>query len=122
MPGEWANNAERIPASGETCRLSPQERYARDNSFRTLVDLMTMMIERCEFTPTELREAAILAAIRHDQRHGPLVYVLDGRPGFNLSRAAAHCAHCGYYWSMPIYTDAPVQCPHCRAPWESPKR
>lgn len=48
--------------------MSPEERYCRDPQFKTLVDTVEMMIHRCEYTPTELREAVILAAIRHESR------------------------------------------------------
>ena len=51
-------------------RLSPEARYARDPWFRTLVDVLTAHLERSEFrdnyTPTELREAVILAAQRQE--------------------------------------------------------
>jgi hypothetical protein len=52
-------------------RLSPRERYHRDPWFRQLVDLLGYHLDRPEvdanFTPTELREAVILAATRHEE-------------------------------------------------------
>ena len=48
--------------------MTPEERYFCDPQFHALVDTIGAMIERCEFTPTEIREAAMLAAMRHDQR------------------------------------------------------
>jgi hypothetical protein len=52
----------------ETNRLSPAERYCRDIQFAHLVDMIEAMIERADYTPTELREAVILAAIRQAER------------------------------------------------------
>ena len=44
----------------------PEERYDRDPIFRSLVDTMTHFILTAQYTPTELREAALLASIRYD--------------------------------------------------------
>lgn len=44
----------------------PEERYERDPIFRSLVDTMTHFIITAQYTPTELREAALLASIRYD--------------------------------------------------------
>ena len=41
-----------------------RERYHRDTQLKMLVDSLDMQIHRAQFTPTELREAAILAAIK----------------------------------------------------------
>jgi hypothetical protein len=43
-------------------QLEPRERYLRDAEFHALVDQMRIFIRNCQYTPTELREAAILAA------------------------------------------------------------
>lgn len=45
----------------------PQDRYLRDSQFKCLVDYIEAMIRQCDFTPTEVREAAMLASIRHEQ-------------------------------------------------------
>lgn len=58
--------------------MTPQERYARDPDFHKLVDLLTNFVIRCEFSPTELREAAVLAAIRYEQQYARPVYVKEG--------------------------------------------
>lgn len=51
-------------------RLSPEERYTRDPWFRTLVDVLYCHLDKKEYreyyTPTELREAVMLAARRHE--------------------------------------------------------
>lgn len=46
---------------------TPQEKYSNDPSYRLLVDFLCMQIEKCNYTPSELREAAIFAATRHEQ-------------------------------------------------------
>ena len=49
-------------------RLSPEDRYRHDQHFRALVDLLEAAVHRAEYTPTELREAAMLAAIHYEMR------------------------------------------------------
>jgi len=44
--------------------LSAEERYQRDAQFRTMVDVLTLQIRDLHLTPTEVREAAMLACIR----------------------------------------------------------
>ena len=53
-------------------RLTPEERYHRDVWFRQLVDVLYAHLDcyrdRPEYTPSELREAVVLAATMHEQR------------------------------------------------------
>jgi hypothetical protein len=46
-----------------------ETRYQRDPAFQSLVDVMCAHIARLQFTPTEMREAAMLACIKFEQRH-----------------------------------------------------
>jgi len=46
---------------------TPKERYETDNDFRTLVDVIFSFIVNAQYTPSELRQAVILASIRHAQ-------------------------------------------------------
>jgi hypothetical protein len=50
-------------------RLPASERYQRDPAFHALVELIYGAICRCDYTPTEIREAAMYAAIRYEQQH-----------------------------------------------------
>lgn len=50
--------------------MPAQERYYRDAAFKQLVDVIYSMIYKAEYTPTEIREAAMLAAIMVE-RHNP---------------------------------------------------
>jgi len=43
--------------------MTPQERYESDASFYALVETMKGYILQAQFTPSEIREAALLAAI-----------------------------------------------------------
>ena len=53
--------------------MSPEEAYKYDATFRRVVDLMRAHLSVYEITPSELRQAAILAAIMHEsQRVKPL--------------------------------------------------
>lgn len=46
---------------------SAHDRYRTDPAYRQLVDMMWLCMERAEFTPSEIREASILASIRYEQ-------------------------------------------------------
>lgn len=46
---------------------TPNEKYANDPSYRQLVDMLEALIVQAEFTPSEIREACMLACIRHEQ-------------------------------------------------------
>ena len=46
---------------------TPNEKYENDQSYRQLVDMLTALIHQAEFTPSEIREACMLACIRHEQ-------------------------------------------------------
>ena len=46
--------------------MTPEERYTSDAMFRRLVDTLENQIHQANYTPSELREAAMLAAIHYD--------------------------------------------------------
>ena len=46
---------------------SPRERYLTDPHFHALVELMAAHIRECNYTPSEMREAAVLASIIYEQ-------------------------------------------------------
>ena len=54
---------------------TPKEKYANDNNYRRLVDMLEALIVQAEFTPSEIREAGMLACIRyeHYRRIRPVV-------------------------------------------------
>ena len=56
-------------------RTSPVDRYRNDAHFAQLVDMLYAAIDQADFTPTEIREAAMLAQIRYEEiRIRPLIY------------------------------------------------
>ena len=54
-----------------------ETRYQRDPAFRALVDAMYSHIDALKLTPTEMREAAMLACIKFEQRHPRPVMLRD---------------------------------------------
>ncbi len=46
--------------------MTPQERYENDPFFHRLVDTLHQALREAQFTATEVREAAMLAAIHFD--------------------------------------------------------
>lgn len=45
---------------------SVEDRYRRDPQFHTVVDMLEHLIRSANMTPTEVREAAILATIHYE--------------------------------------------------------
>ena len=55
--------------------MTVRERYANDPLFHEIVDTFRMMIENAAATPTEIREAAMLAQIMYEERYPrPIVF------------------------------------------------
>lgn len=48
--------------------MSAAQRYHRDPMFATLVDTMRRLIRELQMTPTEIREAAIFAAVIEERQ------------------------------------------------------
>jgi len=48
---------------------TPRDRYLNDVYYKTLVDTMVSYIDQCKFTPSEMREASILASIIYEERN-----------------------------------------------------
>lgn len=48
---------------------SPKEKYMNDPEYHNLVSMLEQMIEQARFTPSELREACMLASINYEMRH-----------------------------------------------------
>jgi hypothetical protein len=46
--------------------MLPRERYMFDPEFHSIVDMLESMLHKTQFTPTELREAVMLAAIKYE--------------------------------------------------------
>jgi hypothetical protein len=48
---------------------TPREKYMNDPEYHHLVMTLERLIEQARFTPSELREACMLAAINCEMRH-----------------------------------------------------
>jgi len=48
---------------------TPREKYMNDPEYHALVNMLESFIERAQFTPSELREASVLACINYEMRH-----------------------------------------------------
>lgn len=48
---------------------SPREKYMNDPEYHRLVDMLGQFIEAARFSPSELREACVLACINYEMRH-----------------------------------------------------
>jgi hypothetical protein len=49
--------------------MSPRERYQNDPLFHALVNALYAEITKGDFTPTEIRQAALLAHIKYNETH-----------------------------------------------------
>ncbi len=58
---------------------TPKERFQADPQFRMLVETMVSFIWNNQFTPSEIRDAAMLACIIYEERRAPegIVYPED---------------------------------------------
>jgi len=60
---------------------TPKEKYMNDPEYHHLVQTLEGLIEQARFTPSELREACLLASINYEMRHVRSVSIpaeLDG--------------------------------------------
>ena len=48
---------------------SPRDKYMNDPEYHHLVHTLEGLIEAARFTPSELREACVLASINYEMRH-----------------------------------------------------
>ena len=64
-------------------RSLPEWRYQHDPKFKGYVDLMHHLIQRAELTPTEVREAAMLACIHYESYQVRRIYL--NKDQFNMS-------------------------------------
>lgn len=58
-----------------------REAYENDPQYHQLVDLLINLIERLDFTPSEVRETAIFACMLHEMRNPqPMIINMQSRP------------------------------------------
>ncbi len=49
---------------------SPKDRYENDPAYKQLTDAIEAMIHESRFSPSEVRECAVLACVHHEMRYG----------------------------------------------------
>lgn len=55
-----------------------RDRYHSDPAFKMLVDMMVHHIFQCQYTPSEMREAAMLASIIYEElNYRQMVFIND---------------------------------------------
>lgn len=54
-----------------------RDRYYSDPQFHSLVDHMTACIVNCDYTPSEMREAALLASINYESMYLSRTYIVN---------------------------------------------
>lgn len=54
---------------------TPRDKYMNDPEYRQLVLMMEGFIEKAHFSPSELREACVLASINYEMRNVRLVTI-----------------------------------------------
>ena len=48
---------------------TPRDKYLNDPEYHNLVNMLESFIEQARFTPSELREACVLASVNYEMRH-----------------------------------------------------
>jgi len=59
--------------------MTPREKYNNDPDYCALVKMMVHFIEGCKYTPSEMREAAVLASIIYEQHQVAPVRIYPDR-------------------------------------------
>ena len=54
---------------------TPREKYQNDPEYNALVKQFEYLIDQAVFTPSEIREAALLASINHEMRNNRSILI-----------------------------------------------
>ena len=65
-----------------------EEAYRNDPQFRQLIDILVQQIQLLEFSPSEIRQAAVFACIVQERRNPkPLLINMQSRPNEKDARS-----------------------------------
>jgi argininosuccinate lyase len=73
--------------------LPPEVRYREDANFHHVVDMLESMIHQAGLTPSEVRDASMLAAIHYELRNVRHMSRRDGTPLTSETREDVHTAY-----------------------------
>ena len=54
---------------------TPREKYQNDPAYSQMVNLMVSYLHQCQFTPSEMREMAVLASTIHEEHMGKSIII-----------------------------------------------
>jgi hypothetical protein len=61
---------ERCPFPRKDKMQSPKERYENDAAYKNLCNTIEGLLVKSQFTPSEVRECAVMACMHFEMRHG----------------------------------------------------
>ncbi len=62
---------------------TPRDKYQNDPAYKMLVDILVNQIVECKYTPSELREAALLASIIYEEITIKPMFITPTKDGDN---------------------------------------
>lgn len=81
--------------------MSPRDRYQRDPMFTHLVDSFYIAIEAAQYTPTEIREAAMLAQIIYEEKHIRPIFLDERQQIARINRSTGPWSPSDRDWDNP---------------------
>lgn len=69
---------------------TPIEKYLNDSHYKKLVDLLESYIHQAEFTPSEVREAAMFACINYELRRASPEKIMIANDKVDNALATVH--------------------------------
>lgn len=78
---------------------TPRDKYMNDNAYSAYVDCMVGMIIQCHFTPSELREMALLASILYEEKQIQQVHCLNEK---KKQLKVVQALKTAWEWACPV--------------------
>jgi hypothetical protein len=66
---------------------TPHEKYRNDPQYKAFVDILTNLIIECKLTPSEVREAAVLACIHNEMMFVQKRFIIPKEDGGDIEKA-----------------------------------